>query len=667
MKEGEQNSVTPEDARKEGIPLRVLIIEDSEDDAMLILRQLRKGGYKPVWKRVETADELSEAVDAGQWDIVLSDFNLPDFDGRAALDLLKDKDIDLPFIVISGILVEEMAVDILKAGAGDYIKKGNWSRLIPAIERGMREAESRRERRRAQKAQKEAENRYRSLFENAVEGIFRSTPQGRFVSVNPALAHIFGYDSPQDLMCGVTDIRKQLYVDPASREKLLSELKAKGTVSGFETQHYCRDGSTIWVSIHARAVFGEDGNLEFLEGMLTDITARKRAEKDKARLEEQLRHSQKMEAVGTLAGGIAHDFNNLLQAISGNVEILLMKKDLDDPEYAYLADIYSAARRAASLVNHLLTFSRKTGVRFQPIDLNSVIENTLKLLKRTIPRMVSIETRLAPDIRDIHADPIQMEQILMNLVSNSYAAMPLGGNLTIETENLSLSVADMSEYLDLEPGEYVLFRVKDTGIGMDENTLSHIFEPFFTTKGVGKGTGLGLSTVYGIVKGHGGHVSCSSRPGQGATFEIYLPAYPSEDSAMQESGASQSEVQGGTETILIVDDERFLLDLCQEALSGYGYKVLLAESGEEALEIYERESGKIELVILDLGMPGMGGEKCLQELWALNHSTKVIVASGYASHMLTELPKGTGTLDFLSKPYRLDDLLGKVREMLDGC
>lgn len=748
-----------------------------------------------MWKRVETAGGLSEALDSGQWDVVLSDFNMPSFDGRAAFELLKEKRKNIPFIVISGILVEEMAVDILKAGADDYIKKGNWSRLIPAIERGMRDAQSRREKMLARRAQEEAEIRYRSLFENAVEGIFRSTPQGRFVSANPALASILGYDSPLELMGEITDIANRLYVEPAGREELFREIRTRGTVSGFETQHYRKDGTRIWVSIHARAVLDEKGELEFIEGMLMNITRRKEAEEalrlaeekyrsifenavegifqttldgrflsanpaiarmlgfgtprelmesirdvgkqiyavperrdeflrlimeekkvsdfeieyrskdgsvywgsvnarpafdesgnllyiegafqdimprktaeeEKMRLEEQLRHSQKMEAVGTLAGGIAHDFNNLLQAISGNVEILLMKKDQNAPEYTYLADIYSAARRAADLVNHLLTFSRKTGVRFQSMDLNSVIENTLKLLKRTIPRTVSIEPRLSPDLYDVHADPIQMEQILMNLVNNSYAAMPFGGNLTIETENLTLRGSDRSKYLELEPGQYVLLRVTDTGVGMDESTLSHIFEPFFTTKGVGRGTGLGLSTVYGIVKGHGGQVSCSSQPGRGAIFEICLPAHPSVDSAGQEPCAIQAEVRGGNETILVVDDERFLLDLCQEALGSYGYNVLLSESGEEALTVYNREKERIDLIILDLGMPGMGGERCLQELWSLNPSAKVIVASGYAANMLTDVPIGAGKLAFLSKPYRLDDMLGRVRDMLDGC
>jgi len=660
-----RNSLRPPEEDGMGFPLRVLIVEDSEDDTLLLLRELEKGGYHPVWKRVDTAMALVEALNEGCWDIILSDYKMPRFDGHAALRLVTERGIDLPFIVISGVLLEETAVEILKGGANDYIRKGNWARLIPAIGRELREAQSRSAHRQAQKAREEAEARYRNLFENMVEGIFQSTLQGRFTSVNPAMARLLGYDSPEDMIDSVTDIREQLYVDHRKRDELFAQLKEHGSVSGFEVQKRRKDGSKIWVAIHARAVPGEDGEPKFIEGMLVDITSRKLAEEQKAQLEERLRQSQKMEAVGTLAGGIAHDFNNLLQAIWGNLQLLLMKKKEDDPDHKYLAEIEHATARAADLVRHLLTFSRKAQVFFRKVNLNIVVEGSVKLLKRTIPRMISIETRLAKDLPEIHADPIQMEQILMNLANNAADSMAEGGELVFETTKIGLGLKDLERYPEMEPGEYVLLKVSDMGHGMDGETLQHIFEPFFTTKEIGKGTGLGLSTVYGIVKAHRGHISCYSEVGQGTTFRVYLPALPGACPIPEEPTLREAEGWGRGETILIVDDEEFILEMADEMFGQHGYSIKKAESGESALEVYSRETGNIDLVILDLGMPGMGGKRCMEEILKLDPGAKIIVVSGYANHSIAQNPEAHGAAGFICKPYRLDDMLSMVRTILD--
>jgi PAS domain S-box-containing protein len=370
---------------------------------------------------------------------------------------------------------------------------------------------------RALAAAKAAERKYRRIFENAVEGIYQTTPEGQFLTVNPALARMLGYESPEELMENLNDISNQLYVRPQRREEFIRKIMSEGFVTGFEADVYRRDGAIAVISINSRAVTDQEGNLLHFEGFIEDIT-------ESRRLERELQYAQKMEAVGTLAGGIAHDFNNMLQGILGYTEILLLKKEKDAPEYRRLSEIRKLARRASELTDQLLTFSRKVESILRPVDLNQEVRQVHKFLKRTISKMIHTELRLQKDLRLIKADPVQMEQIMMNLGVNARDAMPGGGTLVFETENVVFEGGDLKKRAWARPGNYVLLTISDTGQGMDRETLEHIFEPFFTTKEVGKGTGLGLATVYGIVKAHGGHIACLSEPGRGTTFQIFLPA-----------------------------------------------------------------------------------------------------------------------------------------------
>lgn len=395
-----------------------------------------------------------------------------------------------------------------------------------------------------------------------------------------------------------------------------------------------------------------------------EIEERNQIEEARERLEEQLRQAQKMEAVGTLAGGIAHDFNNMLQAISSHAQLLLLKSD-PGPFRDALAKIDQAVTRATELVRRLLTFSRRTESKRTRIGLNMEVENVVALLHRTLPKMIHIQTSLAPDLDDIMADSVQMEQVLVNLASNARDAMPEGGTLTIETQNVFLDETYREEYLDLKPGPHVLLKVSDTGCGMDEKVKQYIFEPFFTTKCVGKGTGLGLSMVYGIVKDHHGHIFCVSRPGQGAAFTVLFPAVADVDVSLapKEGVPRPQDLTVGTGTILVVDDEELIREISQEVLASSGYTVLLAASGEEALEIFAREQERIDLVITDLGMPGMGGEALLARLLQLDPKAKVIVSSGYAVAMDSQrLQKAAGCI---AKPYTVDNFLRFVREVLN--
>ncbi|MBN2122720.1 MAG: response regulator [Deltaproteobacteria bacterium] len=384
----------------------------------------------------------------------------------------------------------------------------------------------------------------------------------------------------------------------------------------------------------------------------------------KKKLQAQLAHSQKMEAIGTLAGGVAHDFNNLLQAIMGYTQILLEEWDASSSESRKLKEIERAAHRASELTQRLLTFSRKIESRMQPVDLNQEVGNAEKLLRRTIPRMIDIEVRLEGPIRIIKADPTQIEQIVMNLAVNARDAMEEGGTLTIETKNVTLDEIFCTERIECVPGEYVLLKVADTGQGMDKETQDRIFDPFFTTKGVGKGTGLGLATVFGIVKGHGGHIFCESEPGRGTTFSIYLPA--GEAQAEETDGTEVEEVlPSGTECVLVVDDEEILRDLAMQTLFKYGYRVLLAADGESALELYEQHREEVSLVILDLIMPGMGGKRCMEELLRRDSGLKIVIASGYAGDEAETGLLNAGAKGFVKKPYNINEVLKVIRQVLD--
>ena len=390
-----------------------------------------------------------------------------------------------------------------------------------------------------------------------------------------------------------------------------------------------------------------------------DITERKK-------LDAQLIHTQKMEAIGILAGGIAHDFNNVLQGISGYAQLLLMRKPPDDPDRDYLARMEELIQVATRLIGQLLIFSRKAEKKIRPLDLNREVTKVMKSLMRIIPRTISVETRLSDDLRGINMDQEQVEAVLMNLVANAIDAMPDGGRLVVETKNTTLDERYCKDHVGTTPGRYVLLTVSDSGCGMDREMLEHIFEPFYTTREVSQGTGLGLAIVYGVIKDCHGYITCSSEPGQGAVFNVYFPVLgnvgKNEDRPAEREKTATA--HGCNETILVVDDESPILDIACDILDQYGYATLTAENGEDALQIYKRERDRIDLVILDIGMPGMGGYQCFKELQKIDPAIKIIITTGYyASKRIGEMLEA-GAAGFIGKPYRLVDMVKKVRDIL---
>ena len=424
-------------------------------------------------------------------------------------------------------------------------------------------------------------------------------------------------------------------------------------------------GVDRWISCNAAPVRNSKGVIIAGIFIFQDITERKQAESEHERLLAELHQAQKMESIGVLAGGIAHDFNNLIQISTGNIELMLLNHDQDKSLTTHLTTVAEALGRASQLTQQLLIFSRKVKIQRREINPNSEVEEVFKIIKRTIPRMISVELLLDDAAWTIVADPLQFGQVLLNLCSNAAAAMADGGRLVIETSNLVLDGSFTNMHPDIPPGLYLLMSVSDTGIGMDQNILDHIFEPFFTTKEVGKGTGLGLATVYGIVKEHGGHITCQSKPGQGTTFKIYWPANQESNLITSTYKSDQASPHQGKETILVVDDEADIRDLYKEVLESQGYKVYCASNGKDALSLYVEKGDSIDIIILDLNMPGMGGLQCLQELLLMNSSARVLISSGYNSDSQIEDFMQSGYVGLISKPCKINDLLSKVRSLLD--
>lgn len=507
------------------------------------------------------------------------------------------------------------------------------------------------ERKRAEEALRESAFKYRSVVTNANDAIF-ITQDGFIKFPNPSTLAMTGYSEEEYARIPFADL-----IHPEDREMVLDRhqrrLRGEDVPNPYSFRIINKSGEEMW--IHLNAVLTEWEKRPAVLCFARDVT-------DHKRLETQFQQAQKMEAVGTLAGGIAHDFNNLLQSILGYTEILLMDDRLNHASQD-LQQIKRAAERGGELTQQLLTFSRKVQSRLRPVNLNHEVIQVEKLLKRTIPKMIEVELRLAKDLKHIDADPAQIEQVLMNLAINSRDAMPEGGRLVIVTENVVLSEAFCKNLLEVKPGEYVQLMVSDTGHGMDRETIKHIFDPFFTTKGLGKGTGLGLAMVYGIVKSHNGYILCESEPGKGTTFRIYFPVIREEK--IEESSKEDREIKGGSETILLVDDEDPLRNLGEQIFTKYGYKVIKAPNGEAAVKIYEEKRKDIDLILLDLIMPGMGGKKCLERLLQINPKAKVVIASGYSSEGSSQDLLKEGAKGFIGKPFNMKEMLQAIREVLD--
>ena len=509
-------------------------------------------------------------------------------------------------------------------------------------------------RKRNEDALRASELRNRSLVQSAVYGIYRSNAEGNFLEVNPAMVNMLGYSSADEVLA--LRMSRDVYVDPAERERLIRQHPREARVDNVEVKWKRKDGKPITVRLSGRAIEGPKGDVEGFEMIAEDVTERRA-------LEEQLRQSQKMEAVGRLAGGVAHDFNNLLTVIRGYSELMLDEFTSADPLRNEVEEIRKAADRAAGLTRQLLAFSRQQVMAPKVLDLNIVVSNMERLLKRLLGEDIHLGSVLAQDLGRVKADPGQLEQVIMNLAVNARDAMPKGGKLTVETANAELDQSYTHEHMGAKAGSYVMLAVSDTGSGMTAEVKQRIFEPFFTTKELGKGTGLGLSTVYGIVKQSEGYIWVYSEPGRGTSFKVYLPRVDAPADAHLEHSPSRT-VHKGTETVLLVEDEDGVRALVRQVLAKHGYSVLEARHGGEALLHCERHAEDIHLLVTDVVLEQMSGTELASRLASLRPKMKVLYISGYTDDAILHHGVTQGT-HFLQKPFTTESLARKIRQVLD--
>jgi PAS domain S-box-containing protein len=627
--------------------LRVLIAEDSEDDALLLVRELRRGGYTLAYERVDSAAAMAAALDRQSWDLVIGDHSMPQFGGLAALALVRERTLDLPFICVSGTITEEVAVNAMRAGANDWVTKGQLKRLLPAIERELREAKGR-------AAQRATEASYTTLVQHAPIGIFRSSPAGRFLAVNAALIRMLGYESAADVL--ELDLARDVYADPAERDRLvIRDSYTEHDYDEVEATWKRKDGRLLTLQLNVRAARDVAGRVEYYETFVRDLT-------EQRRLQEQLVQSQKMEAVGRLAGGIAHDFNNLLTVITSYSDLLLEDLAPTDPKREDVEQVRHAADGAAALTRQLLAFSRQQVLAPRVVNLSAVVQGVEKMLRRVIGEDVDLVTSLDPDVGSVKADVGQLEQVLMNLAVNARDAMPAGGQVMLETANIEYDPDYARDEAAGPARRFVMLAVSDTGIGMDEATKARIFEPFFTTKGPGKGTGLGLATVYGIVQQSGGYIWVYSELGRGTTFKIYLPEV---DAPPEAAAVAASELPRGTETVLLVEDSEAVRAVARQVLERQGYTVLEAPRGDVALALAAAHDGPIHLLLTDVVMPGLSGRQVADQLTELRPDMQVLYASGYTDDAVVRHGVLEAGIAYLQKPFTTATLTRKVRETLD--
>ncbi|GAB4248495.1 MAG: hypothetical protein Kow00129_09230 [Thermoleophilia bacterium] len=765
--------------------LRVLLVEDSPDDAEMLLIEMRRSGYEPISERVQTAADLAEALDRSPWDIILADYSMPGFTGLEALHLVQERGLDIPLIIVSGTVGEELAVEAMAAGAADYLLKDRLARLAPAIRRAMESAALRRERRHAEQQLRRSEALLRIAGRITHLGAWAVdlTENKVFWSDEVAAIHEMpvGY-SPT--------VEKAIsFYAPESRDRIAEVFKAcaeEGVPYDEELQIITSRGRRVWVRTVGEAVRDADGRIVQVRGAFQDITERKEAEAERERLlsaieqaaevivitdqagvieyvnpafeqvtgyraeealgktpsllssglhdeafyrelwetissgrvwqgrfinrrkdgtlyteettispafdehgnianyvsvmrditaelerEEQFRQAQKMESIGRLAGGIAHDFNNMLAIILGHVELVLTQYELPEAARDDLRNIQGAAERSARLTRQLLAFSRRQLITPQVIDLNKTVEGMLSMLRRLVGEDINLIWRPGAGLSKVKMDPAQIDQLLANLVTNARDAIPSVGKITIETACREFDESSREADGDYRPGTYVMLSVADDGRGMDPDTLSKIFEPFYTTKEEGQGTGFGLATVYGIVKQNEGFVHVQSEPGEGTVFKVYLPGCeeqetPSKSAGQRTRSRPPRDGEKPSPIILLVEDEPTILKLAERVLRRSGYEVLGTNSPVQALELARNMETEIDLLITDVVMPEMSGGRLASELAALHPGTRSLFMSGYTENVIAHRGVVEADVNFIPKPFSIEELVSKVRDVLEA-
>ena len=635
--------------RRRSRPLRLLYAEPNKADADLTRRHLARHARNVRMQVVGCGEEvlallpMTREQGPSPFDVLMLDYRLP---GINALDVVKElreeRGLDLPIIMVTGHGSEEAVVRALRQGVDDYLaKQEGYLQMLPGIlEKMEKQAELNR-----------SEERYRTLFENSQAIMLVIDPQyGDVVDCNPAAVAWYGW--PRERLRRMN--ASEIYCDPPGER---DPLAAPGWQQWhFQGGHLRADGSQREVEVFGAPVAMGGRSLSYC--IVHDVSEQKK-------MEMQYLHAQKMESIGTLAGGVAHDFNNILTVIAGLGQLTLDRMGADDPLRANLAGIMEASARASFLTRELLLFSRKQRSERSLVDLNEVVSRMQGFLRRVIGEDIALRQSCQEGPLPIMADRNQLEQVLMNLAVNARDAMPQGGAFLLQTGQARLQQEFFATYGYGRPGNYALLSVSDTGVGMDQETQQHIFEPFFSTKEVGKGTGLGLSVVYGIVKQHDGFIAVYSEPGHGSTFRVYLPLA---SEAIQKGGGEDAEQPpaGGTETILLAEDNDLVRELLDRVLSEAGYRVIATVDGEDAVREFKGRTGDIDLLLFDLIMPGMNGRVASDEIHRIDPRVKTLFASGYAPEIAQQKTSLEEGAYLVHKPVAPSDLLKMVRGVLDG-
>lgn len=636
-------------------PLRALLVEDNVADADVLLRALRKAGFLPVVERVDNAADFQRRLHDG-WDLVISDYSLPQFSGLAALDLLKASGLDLPFIIVSGTIGEETAVEAMRRGASDYLLKDRLGRLEPAVTSALSQASLRREHRRADEALSQSEERFRQLAEN-IQEVFWITDVGKreILYVSPAFERIWGRT------CAELYARPRLWFEAifADDRTLVTQAAASQGQEGYDLEFRIvhADGSIRWIHDKAFPVRDAQGAVYRIVGVAEDITERRR-------LEERFLRTQRMEVIGAMTSGITHDLNNILGSMlmaAGLVKARVTQAG----DREMLATVEIGAQRGARMLSQLLTFSRGVEGTKSNVRLGAVLDELSVLMRATIPRNIEVRVSTAHDLRSVVADATQLHQVLMNLCVNARDAMPDGGVLRITAEDVQLTEKEVRPHPGAKPGWYVVLVVSDSGKGIPPDLLARIFEPFFTTKEAGKGTGLGLSSVLGIVKNHGGFVTVESKVGEGTSFRVHLPA-SAETSPSTGSASMSPFARGNGECVLVVDDDADVLKVTVQLLEANGYRAIPTVCAEDGLRVFLEQADSVKVVLTNMHMPGMGGLALLRALRILeNLQVGFLVFSGQERPELREEFDRLGVVEFLSKPASPSQVLRAVAKAVE--
>lgn len=634
-------------------PLRILIVEDSPDDAILMLRELQKSGKKVDHQRVETLSQMKKALDEKRWDVVIADYVLPQFSGLDALKLLKDRGIEIPLIMVSGKIGEDTAADSIKKGAYDFVMKDHLFKLSPSVERALEEVQSLKKRKKAEREQA----RLAAALEHAMEGIL-VVDRSRFIRyVNPSVEQIMGVKSEKIKGKKLDSLAFKKKDSPAYWDMM--KAVQNGMSWNGRIDHQIKENQVLKIDISLSPIQKKEKTSQPEESVmvLRDVT-------EEYKFQEKLQQRQKLEALGTLAGGVAHDLNNILMPIIVNTELVQSYLSESSPVRDYLDQIQEAAKRGKELVKQIVSFSRQKIQELKPLRLDTVLKEGIKLVQSSLPSQIQIQ-------RNIHspcfvkADPTQIHQVVVNLCSNAADAMGnKGGTIHISLQEVKINSGELVSHWGLEPGHYVNLRVSDSGPGMDQKTLKQVFDPFFTTKN-SKGTGMGLAVVHGIVKSHRGIITAHSQKGEGTTFDVYLPAIGiGKEEEIKEENLNS--LQGGKERILLVDDNEVLLYSVHRVLEKLGYRVTSYKNSRKALNHFRQDPYSYDLILVDQVMPQLTGMDFSREAMKMRTEIPIVLITGYSDELRKEDVQAEGIEEFLMKPLYSGEMAEVLRRVLDS-